>query len=138
MARENKKRIATDAAPELRTNPFATLEIQGRELSNEGRDTRPACPPPSKRPGEPPGPTVNERLLLRRSTAHRGGKTVLVLEGFSPAWNAPKLESLLHELKASLGCGGQINVRTLELQGDQPDRLQPLLESRGFAVKRGW
>ncbi len=138
MARENKQRVATEAAPELRTNPFAALEIQGRELSKEGRDTRPAGPPPSRRPGEPPGPTIKERLLLRRSTAHRGGKTVLVLEGFSPAWNAPKLESLLHDLKTSLGCGGKVEARTLALQGELADRLIPLLEARGFAVKRGW
>jgi translation initiation factor 1 len=138
VARENKQRIATDAAPEMRTNPFAALEIQGRELSNEGWDTRPACPPPSKRHGEPPGPTVKEKLLLRRSTAHRGGKTVLVLEGFSPAWSAPKLESLLHDLKTSLGCGGKIESRTLELQGELADRLIPLVECRGFTVKRGW
>ncbi len=138
MPREKKQRIATEAAPELRTNPFAALEIQGRELSKEGRDTRPACPPPSKRPGEPPGPTGKEKLLLRRSTAHRGGKTVLVLEGFSPAWSAAKLESLLHTLKISLGCGGKIENRTLELQGELTDRLIPLLEARGFTVKRGW
>ena len=138
MARENKQRIATDAAAELRTNPFAQLEIQGRELASLGRDTRPACPPTSKRPGEPPGPTVKEKLLLRRSTAHRGGKTVLVLEGFSPAWNTPKLEALLHELKTSLGCGGKIEDRALELQGEMADRLMPLLESRSFTVKRGW
>ena len=128
MARENKQRIATEAAPELRTNPFAQLDLG--PLRDAPSQPTPSQPAPKKE--------ANERLLLRRSTAHRGGKTVLVLEGFSPAWNAPKLESLLHELKASLGCGGQINVRTLELQGDQPDRLQPLLESRGFAVKRGW
>ena len=138
MAREKKQRVATDAAPELRTNPFAALEIQGRELASLGRDTRPACPPTSKRPGEPPGPTVKEKLLLRRSTTHRGGKTVLVLEGFSSAWNAPKLEALLHELKTSLGCGGKIEDRTLELQGELADRLMPLLESRSFTVKRGW
>lgn len=138
MARENKQRIATDAAPEMRTNPFAALEIQGRELSNEGGDTRPACAPPSKRHGEPPGPTVKEKLLLRRSTAHRGGKTVLVLEGFSPAWSAAKLEALLHELKTSLGCGGKVEDRALELQGELADRLIPLLESRSFTVKRGW
>ena len=138
MARENKQRIATEAAPELRTNPFAQLEIQGRELASPDRDTRPAYPPPSKRPGEPPGPTVKEKLLLRRSTAHRGGKTVLVLEGFTPAWSAAKLESLLHELKTSLGCGGKIESRTLELQGELADRLIPLLESRSFTVKRGW
>jgi translation initiation factor 1 len=128
VAREKKQRVATDAAPELRTNPFAALDLGPLRQGPTVPTT--ASPAPKKEPAE--------RLILRRSTAHRGGKTVLVLEGFSPAWNAPKLESLLHELKASLGCGGQINVRTLELQGDQPDRLQPLLESRGFVVKRGW
>ena len=137
MARENKRRIATDAAPELRTNPFAALEIQGRE-SQKGRGTRPAGPSQHQRPSEPLGPTPTERLLLRRSTAHRGGKTVLVLEGFSTAWTNPKLESLLHDLKTSLGCGGTVKDRALELQGDQPDRLIPLLESRGFTTKRGW
>ena len=128
MAREKKQRIATDAAPELRTNPFASLDLGPLR---EAPDT------PTLGQSAPKKEPV-ERLLLRRSTAHRGGKTVLVLEGFSPAWNASKLEDLLRELKASLGCGGQLNDRTLEIQGDQPDRLQPLLESRGFAVKRGW
>ena len=138
MARAKKQRIATEAAPAAFANPFAALEIQGRELPPEGRDTRPACPPPAKRPSEPLGPTLKERLLLRRSTAHRGGKTVLVLEGFSTAWTNPKLEALLHDLKASLGCGGTVKDRALELQGDQPDRLIPLLESRGFNIRRGW
>lgn len=128
MAREKKQRIATEAATELRTNPFATLDLGPLR---EG----PSVPPPaSSTPKKEPA----ERLLLRRSTAHRGGKTVLVLEGFSPVWNEAKLGDLLRELKACLGCGGQINARTIEIQGDQPDRLQPLLESRGFAIKRGW
>ena len=138
MAREKKQRIATDAAPALQTNPFASLEFAGRELAEKGRDTRLACPPPSKRTSEPLVPTPGENLLLRRSTAHRGGKTVLVLEGFSPAWSATKLESLLHDLKKSLGCGGKVEARILELQGELADRLIPLLESRGFAIKRGW
>ncbi len=128
MARDKKQRIATDAAPELRTNPFASLDFG--PLREGTSAPTPAAPAPKKEP--------TERLLLRRSTAHRGGKTVLVLEGFSPVWNAPKLESLLHELKTSLGCGGKIEARTLELQGELADRLIPLLESRGFAVKRGW
>jgi len=138
VAREKKQRIATDAAPALQTNPFASLEFAGREPAEKGGDTRPACPPQVERTSGPLVPTPGEKLLLRRSTAHRGGKTVLVLEGFSPAWNAAKLENLLRELKASLGCGGKVDGRTIEIQGDQPDRLQPLLESRGFAIKRGW
>ena len=128
MAREKKQRIATDAAPELRTNPFASLNLG--PLREGTSAPTPDAPAPKKEP--------TERLLMRRSTAHRGGKTVLILEGFSPVWNEAKLGDLLRELKACLGCGGQINDRTIEIQGDQPDRLQPLLESRGFAIKRGW
>ena len=128
MAREKKQRIATDAAPELRTNPFASLDLGPlREAPDTPTPTQSA---PKKEP--------KEQLLLRRSTAQRGGKTVLVLDGFSTAWNTTKLQSLLHELKKSLGCGGKVEARTLELQGELADRLQPLLESRGFAVKRGW
>lgn len=129
MAREKRQRVATEAAPELRTNPFAALDFQGRASESGGT----GVPPVTNR-----STATKEHIVLHRSTAHRGGKTVLVLEGFSPAWNAPKLESLLHELKKSLGCGGKIENRILELQGELADRLIPLLESRGFAVKRGW
>ena len=128
MAREKKQRIATEAAPAAFTHPFASLDLG--PLRNA-----PPAPPPK---ASPPAKESKERLLLRRSTARRGGKTVLVLEGFSPAWSAAKLESLLHNLKISLGCGGQVESRTLELQGELTERLVPLLESRGFAVKRGW
>jgi translation initiation factor 1 len=128
VAREKKQRIATDAAPELRTNPFAQLDLG--PLRDAPSQPTPSQPAPKKE--------AKERLLLRRSTAHRGGKTVLILEGFSPAWNAAKLESFVQELKTSLGCGGNIENRTLELQGELTDRLIPLLEARGFAVKRGW
>ena len=130
MAREKRQRIATDAAPALQTNPFAALAL----------DAFPATPPGATGvpPVQNPAPPAKERLLLRRSTAHRGGKTVLVLEGFGPAWSAARLQDLLHELKAKLGCGGKLEGRTMEIQGEQADRLQPLLEARGFAVKRGW
>ena len=128
MAREKRQRIATDAAPELQTNPFATLDLG--PLPDPATNLPRVEQAPRKQPAE--------RLLLRRSTAHRGGKTVLVLEGFGPAWSAAKLQELLHEMKAKLGCGGKLEGRTMEIQGEQADRLQPLLESRGFTVKRGW
>ena len=127
MPRDKKQRIATEAAPQLQTNPFAALDL------GPLREAPAAVPTPDAQKKEP-----KERLLLRRSTAHRGGKTVLILEGFSPIWSAAKLESLLHELKTSLGCGGKVEDRTLELQGELADRLIPLLESRSFTIKRGW
>ena len=128
MAREKKHRIATEAAPALQSNPFAALDL-GPLREAPGAPTH-APSAPKKEP--------KERLLLRRSTAHRGGKTVLILEGFSAAWSATELEPLLQALKTSLGCGGKVEARTLELQGELADRLIPLLESRGHAVKRGW
>jgi len=128
VAREKKQRIATDAAPELRSNPFAALDLG--PLREAPAEPATAQIPPKKEP--------KEKLLLRRSTAHRAGKTVLILEGFSPAWTTSKLESLLHKLKSTLGCGGKIENRTLELQGELTDRLLPLLEARNFTIKRGW
>ncbi len=130
MGREKKHRIATDAGPTAWANPFASLDLGPLP---EG----PSAPPEAR--ATPPVPSAKkERLLLRRETAHRGGKTVLVLEGFSPAWTEPKLTSLLHELKSALGCGGKLSDRKLEIQGEQADRLKPLLAARGFEVKQGW
>ena len=128
MTRESKQRIPTEAGPAAFASPFAALDLGPLP------DPPPTVPRAEPRAKEPP----KERLLLRRSTAQRGGKTVLVLEGFSSAWSDGKLRDLLHELKAKLGSGGKLNGRVLEIQGEQADRLQPLLEARGFAVKRGW
>jgi translation initiation factor 1 len=128
VARGNKQRIATDAAPALQTNPFAALDL----------GVLPAGPadPPQARP--PAANQTGERLLLRRETAHRGGKTVLVLERFSAGWTTARLHELLRELKSSLGCGGRVDARRIELQGELADRLIPLLQGRGWSVKRGW
>jgi translation initiation factor 1 (eIF-1/SUI1) len=128
MPRDKKQRIPIEASPELRTNPFAALDLG--PLRAAPAEPTPAQIAPKKEP--------KEKLLLRRSTAHRAGKTVLILEGFSPAWSTSKLESLLQELKSTLGCGGKIEARHLELQGELADRLLPLLEARNFTIKRGW
>lgn len=125
MAREKKARVATDAGPVAWTNPFASLD-PGPLPSGPATDDYPAKA------------DAAEKLLMRRETAHRGGKTVIVLEGFSATWGAPRLQELLRELKAALGCGGKIEGYKLEIQGEQADRLQPLLEARGFRIKRGW
>ncbi|MBE2179276.1 MAG: translation initiation factor [Chthoniobacterales bacterium] len=130
MAREKRQRISTESAPALQTSPFASLEIQGRESLTGDTGVAPVM--------EQSASPRMERLLLRRSTARRSGKTVLVLEGFSPAWTDGKLRGLLHELKAALGCGGKLEGRTMEIQGEQAARLEPMLTTRGFSVKRGW
>jgi translation initiation factor 1 len=79
-------------------------------------------------------PVKPGRVVLRRLVAHRGGKTVLVVDGFDAHHDDGVIESLGRRLRAQLGCGGTIRNRSIEIQGDQPARLRALLEEEGFRV----
>ena len=95
--------------------------------------------------GLPPGPEVSQeggagvppkagRVVLRREKAHRGGKTVLVVDGFGAQHSEAAIESLGKRLRSGCGCGGTVRGRILELQGDQPARVRAFLEAEGFQV----
>jgi translation initiation factor 1 len=49
--------------------------------------------------------------------------------------NAAFLESLAKELKKSCGAGGKAGADSVELQGDQRDRLRDLLARKGWTIK---
>lgn len=55
-------------------------------------------------------------------------------------WDIPGTEAALHELAATLknrcGTGGTVKDQTIEIQGDQRDRVTVVLEEMGFRVKR--
>jgi len=72
-------------------------------------------------------------LKLRLETQGRGGKSVTVLDGLPR--NAAFLEGLARELKRSCGTGGSAREATVELQGDQRERLRELLARKGWAVE---
>jgi len=84
-------------------------------------------------PDLPPGEVANTpakpepplwkmgRVVQRRETAHRGGKTVVVVDDF--ATHLP-----------ACGCGGTVKDRRIEIQGDQPAKVRALLEGEGFQV----
>jgi translation initiation factor 1 len=74
------------------------------------------------------------RVVLRREKAHRGGKTVLVVDGFGEQHTEAAIESLGKRLRAACGCGGTFRERSLEVQGDQPARVRAFLEAEGFQV----
>jgi len=61
------------------------------------------------------------------------GKHVTVVDGLPN--NAAYLEELLSALKKACGTGGRTGEGSLELQGDQRDRLRELLARRGLVVK---
>ncbi len=71
--------------------------------------------------------------VLRLEKKGRGGKTVTVVDGLPR--NAAFLASLAGELKRACGTGGAVAEAAVAIQGDQRERLRPLLSARGFRVK---
>ena len=70
---------------------------------------------------------------LRVEKKGRGGKTVTVVYDL-PA-NASFLKELAGELKRACGTGGSVADTTVEIQGDQRDRVRDLLLKKGWTVK---
>jgi translation initiation factor 1 len=58
---------------------------------------------------------------------------VTVIDGLPQ--NARFLAEVSHELKRACGTGGRVRERAIELQGDQRDKLRPILGEKGWRVK---
>ena len=83
---------------------------------------------------EPAKPKKLGRVVLRRETAHRGGRTVIVIHDFPTSLTKPALEDLARDLRHAIGTGGTVRERTIEMQGDQPGKIRAFLEKAGFQV----
>jgi translation initiation factor 1 len=72
------------------------------------------------------------RIALDRKG--RGGKSVTIVSGLrhDPA----TLEALLKRLKQQCGAGGALKDSTIEIQGDQRERVGAALAAMGYGVKR--
>lgn len=97
-------------------NPFGALAGKLKDLPSQ----------PEKPAKEPKGPA---RAVVRLERTGRGGKEVTVVEHLE--LSQKELEVWLKALKSGLGCGGVIEERNLVLQGDQRERIEPLLVKRG-------
>ncbi|HXY42064.1 MAG TPA: hypothetical protein VEQ10_20480 [Vicinamibacteria bacterium] len=82
--------------------------------------------------GEEPVP-ARPGCVLRLSRKGRSGKTVTVVDALPQ--NSDFLSSLASELKRACGSGGTVASGSIEIQGDQRERLRSLLRSRGLAVR---
>lgn len=81
-----------------------------------------------------PQEPVPERVTARLRIENRAsGKTATVVDGLPR--NGPFLEALAKELKRSCGAGGHAGEGSVELQGDQRERLRELLVRKGWTVK---
>ncbi len=103
-------------------NAFAGLNLGPLP---EGPAQPTAAPTKAKRLG---------RVVLRKETAHRGGRAVIVVHDFPPGFSADALEDLAKQLRKSLGTGGTVRERTIEMQGDQSGKVRVFLESLGWQV----
>ena len=71
--------------------------------------------------------------VLRLEKKGRGGKSVTVVAGLPR--NQAFLAGLAAELKRACGTGGTAGDETVEIQGDQRERLRPLLAAKGWGVR---
>jgi len=123
MPKKPRIPLSQDHPPEL-SNPFASLQMDGL--------------PPGPEPSSPVRPAARKaglgRVVLRRETAHRGGKMVIVVHDFAPSIPMSVIEELARKLRNACGCGGTTRQRAIELQGNQVARIRSLLEEEGFKV----
>jgi translation initiation factor 1 len=123
---KEKTGIPTGGEPIVWTSPFAALKNVGRPLAQEvqpGAAPRDASPiPPKKNRG---------RVDIIRQTAHRGGKTVTVVTGFTGIGLAEK-ETLAKEIQKACGAGGTVKEGRIEIQGDQREAVARILTNAGF------
>ena len=126
MSRSSKRRIELNPPQPNLNAAFASLAVPN-VVPSPVEETKPAPP-------APPAVWKMGRVILRRETAHRGGKTVIVVHDFATHLPLSVIESVAKKLRAGCGCGGAIKGRTIELQGDQPQKIRALLEAEGFQV----
>jgi len=126
MSRPNKNKISTEA----QTGGGLFQAFAGLDLG--GLPAGPSASPELEKSASPPAKLG--RVVLRRETAHRGGKCVVVVDGFDAALDQAYIEALGKRLRAACGCGGSMKGRTLELQGEQAARAREWLAAEGFRV----
>lgn len=94
-----------------------------------------ACRCKRKAPRNPLGDAPRDGVVrVGRQTKGRKGQGVTIVTGVPLAGAA--LEQLARSLKATCGAGGTVRDGTIEIQGEHRARLVPLLEARGWRVKR--
>ena len=125
-AMKEKKRIPVGGEPIVWTSPFAALKHVGLPSAPE---VQPDVVP---RNASPIAPTKNRgRVDIICQTAHRGGKTVTVVTGFTGLGLAEK-KTLAKEIQKACGTGGTVKEGRIEIQGDQREAAVRILTNAGF------
>jgi translation initiation factor 1 len=97
-------------------------------------EKKPAPPEPVKTVDKKPAKV--HTVKMSRETKGRAGKGVTLLSEFPIMMPIEELQKLTTTLKTRCGTGGTLKDRTIEIQGDQRERLTIELEKLGYKVKR--
>ncbi len=77
--------------------------------------------------------TGSKFVYVQREVKGRGGKAVTIIKGLP--LNLYDLKELSSKLKRQCGVGGSVKKGTIEIQGDQRQKLLDLLQKEGYSVK---
>ena len=124
MRLEPQKRIDTNPRQAGLNDAFAKLSLDAKDLP----------PGPASAPDAPQRVWKMGRVVLRKETARRGGKTVIVVDDFATHLPVSVIEKIGKKLRQTCGCGGTVKGRTVEIQLDQPGRIRDVLQAEGFEV----
>ena len=78
-------------------------------------------------------PPAQQTASIRREKQGRGGKTVTVIRDLR--LTPDDLKALAKDLKATCGSGGTVKEGTIEIQGDQREKVANRLKALGYKVK---
>jgi translation initiation factor 1 len=120
-----KPRVDTNPAQSGLNQAFANLELSNLPAAPEPQQGTVSSSDARRKLG---------RVLLRKETAHRAGKPVIVVHDFESHITAAEIEEFARKLRTACGCGGTVKGRTIELQGNQPVRVREILQAEGFRV----
>ena len=132
-----KKRISTSGGSgPLRQNPFGGLDRlafpegigESPVFASAGGEESSAA---SARSKGAQAKKSRGRVDIIRQTAHRGGKTVLVVTNFVGVGRLEK-ESLARKMRKVAGVGGTVKDGNIEIQGDRREQVAAVLKEAGF------
>ena len=75
--------------------------------------------------------TKRGRVDIIRQTAHRGGKGVTVVQGFTGI-GLPEKKQLAKQMQKACGVGGTVKEGRIEIQGDKREEVNRILTEAGF------
>lgn len=124
-----KKKIPTNQSEQVLSNSLSNA-FKGLELP-----TLPAFKEEEVSSDTSPSPRPCGVLRIRRSTSHRGGKCVIVVEEFPPTMDEGAITELASALRKACSTGGTCKDRVIEVQGEVLGKVRAFLQDQGWKVK---